>query len=196
MSFSLKNLGDTNKIVAGVILALTLMFAFGLLMQFEKSSATPQVSPSPSPTPTPSSSERYVEVDYVTVGWFYATNQIGSESNYTYLVLNLTITNHGYPEADVSGLSGLEVKIDNDTYAPAKGGVMFNQAFPQGISHVTGNPVAALSNMQSISTMAVFQFSKSPQIWNQPFVFLYDISSVSTIPAIMPSMVTVTIFQK
>ena len=71
-------------------------------------------TPTPAPTITPAS---YVEVDYQTVGWFYGTNEPPDYSyNYTYLVLNVTITNYGYSQVNVIGSDGFSVVVNSNTY--------------------------------------------------------------------------------
>ena len=80
--------------------------------------ATPTLTSTPVPTPTGS-----VEVDYQTVGWFYQSYvqnpdfaDQGSDGNFTYLVLKVTITNTYNQQVNVTGVNGFSVIIDGNTY--------------------------------------------------------------------------------
>jgi len=85
-------------------------------------SATPlsdsTLTPTSAPTPTGT-----VEVDYQTVGWFYQSYVQnpdfavqGSDGNFTYLVLKVTITNTYSQQVNVTGVKGFSVIIDGNTY--------------------------------------------------------------------------------
>ena len=102
-----------------IIIVLLLWVAYPFIQQVAKNPSIPSQAPTPTPTfsipnitsstpapiTTPALTTSYVEVDYQTVGWFYGTgNCMILGYNYTYLVLNVTITNHGYSQVNVMGI--------------------------------------------------------------------------------------------
>ena len=81
----------------------------------------PTSTPIPSSTPIvsmPKLSSPYVEVDFETVGWFYANdyNNNNAAYNYTYLVIFVSITNDGYAQVPLD-LAEFSVVINGVTYS-------------------------------------------------------------------------------
>lgn len=134
----------------------------------------------PSSTSTPSTVNPYVEVDYTQVGWFYDAS---SGYNYTYLVLNVNITNHGYDQVNINDFSsqqfgGFSVKAGNTIYYTSYGGHMTNDSFQWslGYSYSTTMPYKiTLLNTGTYGATIVFQFGdptiipNPAQIINVPF---------------------------
>ena len=113
-----------------IIIVLLLWAAYPSIQQAAKNPSIPNQAPTPTnilntnitsstpaPIATPALTTPYVEVDYQTVGWFYgAENSPDYGYNYTYLVLNVTITNHGYSQVNIPESSGFSVIINGITY--------------------------------------------------------------------------------
>ncbi|MGA2522952.1 MAG: hypothetical protein ABSF65_02220 [Candidatus Bathyarchaeia archaeon] len=97
-------------------------------------STTTQPHLTPSSSSTSSAGSPYVEVDYSKVGWFFDGLANSGGYNYTYLVLNVNITNHGYNQVNINDLSsqqfgGFSVKIGNTIYYTSYGGNMVNDSY-------------------------------------------------------------------
>ena len=82
--------------------------------------STPNTSSiTPAPITTPALTTPYVEVDYQTVGWFYSNSGdslTDTSYNYTYLVLNVTVTNYGYSQVNVIGEFGFSALVNGNSY--------------------------------------------------------------------------------
>jgi hypothetical protein len=90
-----------------IVAVILLLFAYSILQSPIQNSST--------------LTEPYVEVNYQTVGWFYSTTEgtiYSNDYNYTYLVLDVTITNYGYSQVNVIGINGFSVLVNNDEYTP------------------------------------------------------------------------------
>lgn len=148
------------------------------------------------PTLTP-----YVEVNYEVVGWFFGES-IGY--NYTYLVLDVTITNYKCSEIYINGDYGFTVVVNNKIYKPAIESIVsrvygFSEVseFYQDKFRIGGwegrflysfylyNDVglpnqATLLDTGSVSGIIIFKFGdptvipQQPQILNKPFVLQYS----------------------
>jgi hypothetical protein len=159
------------------------------------------VSSTSTPTVMPTLATSYVEVDYQTVGWFY----YGVGYNYTYLVLNVTITNHGYSQVNVIGSYGFSVVVNGDAYqalfssyslSSIDNASIINKAynvfqeFYDFSAHTfcysflgsdLPNP-ATLLDTGSVNGLVIFQFGnpnvypQQPQILNEPFVLQYSVT--------------------
>ena len=82
---------------------------------------TSSITPAPIVATTPALTTSYVEVNYQTVGWFYSNsgdNLSDTSYNYTYLVLNVTVTNYGYSQVNVIGEFGFSVLVNGNNYTP------------------------------------------------------------------------------
>ncbi len=146
---------------------------------------TPQTTSTPTPTMTPTP---YVEVDYTTIGWFYGAIEEYSGYNYTYLALNVTITDHGYSQVNPDGSNGFGVVVNRSTF-PAlffPPFTMYNSSTINGEGYYFGDSAlpssATLLNTGSITGIVVFQFGDpnvypaQPQILNAPFVLQYSVT--------------------
>jgi hypothetical protein len=176
-----------------IIVAFLVTTAYPLLQQNSVSNKKPSA--------TPTSTTSYVEVDYQTVGWFYATP--GSSENffvtynYTYLILNVTITNHEYSQVNVNGADGFSVSVNGGKYMSIGGepAYLYNGTISdfwgmQKIFHFnSGLPISAtLLDTGTVSGIIVFQFGSpvntniypqptpQPQIINQPFTLQYSVT--------------------
>jgi len=205
------------KKVAGVfailiIVGLLLWAAFPFIQQAAKNPSTPSQTPMATPifsTPYTSNTSppttAYVEVDYHLFGWFYGNGFIGYNSqtgnelpnpdyNYTYLLMNVTITNHGYSQVNVMGQNGFTVVINNckfQTYSisasllsiislsltNSTSSIMFYDIFQSELP----NP-ATLLNTGTVSGVVCFQFGDPTiyphpaQILNEPFTLQYSVT--------------------
>ncbi len=156
-------------------------------------------SPTSTPTATPPISTFYVEVDYQTVGWFYSSagNMLDSNYNYTFLVLNVTITNHGYSQINVIGDNGFSLLVNNEEYTPliSLPNSMYNGSttsfydMQKSYSFASKLPSEAiLLDTGSVNGTIVFKFGnpnvypQQPQILNKPFVLQYSVSYGDSVP--------------
>jgi hypothetical protein len=223
--------------IAIVILSCFLLISGAIVPLSLTPSTTPTPTPSisnPSPitpapiiatTPTPATS--YVEVDYQTVGWFYGAGNGVSQGmqnselpdpsyNYTYLVLNVTITNYGYSQVNAIGSDGFSAAINNNTYQPllystslsiwsALNNVnLSNNGSSSQLSDLLSlslpNP-ATLLNTGIINGLVIFQFGnpniypQQPQILNEPFTLQYSVTYGSDATLSVPNA-TVVINQR
>jgi cytoskeletal protein RodZ len=156
---------------------------------------TPQTTSAPTPTPAPTMTPTpYVEVDYTTVGWFFSSITVNSYAtggyNYTYLVLNVNITNHGYDQVNVNDLSdsysgGFSVNVDNVMYYTCDSVFGYNNSlqWAYGYSYTTTMPsTITLLNTGTYDATIVFQFGdptiipQPAQIWEQPFTLNYIVT--------------------
>ncbi len=194
-----------------IIIVLLLWVAYPFIQQAAKNPSIPSQTPTAAPifstpntssiTPapivaaTPALTTSYVEVDYQTVGWFYATPDgelYSSMYNYTYLVLNVTITNHGYSQVNVNGVDGFSVLVNENNYLPTTSFyVLYNSAgvnIPWNFGTSTPPNPATLLDTGTVSGIVVFQFGSpanpdiypqptpQPQIINQVFTLQYSVS--------------------
>ena len=205
-----------------IIIGLSLWVAYPFIQQAAKnpsiSSQTPTATPTfsipnitsstPAPITTPALTTSYVEVDYQIVGWFYGAGNGVSQGmqnselpdpsyNYTYLVLNVTITNYGYSQVNAIGSDGFSAAINNNTYQPllystslsiwsALNNVnLSNNGSSSQLSDLLSlslpNP-ATLLNTGIINGLVIFQFGnpniypQQPQILNEPFTLQYSVT--------------------
>jgi hypothetical protein len=154
-----------------------------------------QLTQNPSGLSAPTLTTTYVEVNYRTVGWFYSESW-GSSYNYTYLVLNVAITNHGYSQVNVFGDNGFSVLIDNSEYLPStlvhslhnSSGTYYvnypyvgttTERFNLGSSLPSS---AKLLDTGSSAGIIVFKlgdpdvYPPQPQILNKPFTLKYSVT--------------------
>jgi hypothetical protein len=112
-----KRLVLTAVVVVLIILVIAVALAQLLIENGNTTSNPSSSSPLPS-TPTPKiTSTSYVEVNCQIVGWFYGTGNLPDANyNYTYLVLNVTITNHGYSQVNTIGSYGFSVVVHGNTF--------------------------------------------------------------------------------
>jgi hypothetical protein len=109
------------KVLIGIVVIFVLLIVAGGIASLSTKTAkttSPMITPHASsiPTAVPVVTTPYVEVDYQTVGWFFSTTTPNLEYNYTYLVLNVTITNHGYSQINTIGSYGFSVVINGNKY--------------------------------------------------------------------------------
>lgn len=180
-----------------IIAVLLLWFAYPILQQSVQNSS----APSAAPDATPASTIPYVEVGYQTVGWFYSTMDESplhsNDYNYTYLVLNVTITNYGYSQVNVIGVNGFSVLVNNDEYTPliSLSNSMYNGSassfynMQKSYSFTSKLPSEAiLLDTGSVNGTVVFKFGnpnvypQQSQILNKPFVLQYSVSYGDSVP--------------
>jgi len=154
-------------------------------------------------TTTPSLATPYVQVHYQTVGWFYSNSgdDLSDTSyNYTYLVLNVTITNYDYSQVNVMGSNGFSVLVDGNEYSSLdfnptsmfNGSTTVNSIYSFHNSYsFNGLPNSAtLLNTGSVNGIVTFQFGsptvypQQPQILNEPFTLRYSITYGNSFDAI------------
>ena len=155
------------------------------------------ITPAPIIATTPTPATSYVEVDYRTVGWFYGIPQF-ENYNYTYLVLNVTVTNHGYSQVNVIGNNGFSVAINSNDYTPMLSTIWNNQLFNGTVSDY-GYQIpysfssdlpsqAILLDTGSVNGIVIFQlgspnvYPQQPQILNEPFSLKYSVSYGDSVP--------------
>lgn len=167
-------------------------------------SSIPTLTPqsTPSSTSTPSTGSPYVEVDYSTIGWFYSAIDEYSGYNYTYLALNLTITNHGYSQVNPDSSNGFDVVVNSSTFQALflSPFTMYNSSTINGEGYYFGDSAlpysATLLDTGSITGTVIFQFGDpnvypaQPQILNEPFVLQYSVTYGTNIPY-LPASVTI-----
>ncbi len=179
------------KVMIGIVaffVILVTLAAIGHLLpnQQQNKNASPSITTSPqsnpSSTSTPLTGSPYVGVDYSTIGWFI--NNLDSY-NYTYLVLNVTITNHGYQQINTNGINGFDVVINNVKYsATAVYPVLDTESNNAINAYFMPNqlPSNTLLNTGSITGGIMFQFGNAndipspPQIVNVPFILQYTVT--------------------
>ncbi|MGA2681346.1 MAG: AN1-type zinc finger domain-containing protein [Candidatus Bathyarchaeia archaeon] len=187
-----------------IIVGLILWIAYPFIQQAAKNPSIPNQTPNtssitPAPITTPALTTSYVEVDYQTVGWFYGTvgNLLDSNYNYTYLVLNVTITNHGYSQVNVVGSNGFSVLINGNNYTSListpsslyNGSISSFYGMQSSYSFDSELPSQAiLLDTGSVTGTITFQFGdpnvypQQPQILNEPFVLYYLVSYGNSVP--------------
>ncbi len=185
--------------------------------------ATPTLTATPTaskPTTMPTLTAPYVKVDYQTVGWFYNGWAV-LDYNYTYLVLNVTITNHGYSQVNTDGSDGFSVVIDGNMYkalfltpfneltnASIIDKIYYAQKAEYDNYNFYSNPnlpslpnPATLLDTGSINGLVFFQFGnpdvypQQPQILNETFTLQYSVTYGSDATISGPNA-TVVINQK
>jgi hypothetical protein len=174
------------KIVLAIsftIIIIVVLFAFsGLTLSPQNQNIKPIATQIPQATP---SSGPFVAVDYNAVGWFYSINSVQDTSyNYTYLVLNITITNHQYSEININQSNGFTVKIDDKEYKPSVAPPLFifngtessdYYSYPSTLPYNT-----VLLDNESVNGYVVFEFGDStlipPPIINVPFTLQYSVT--------------------
>ncbi len=214
-------------VIVVVVIFLGSVGAIVYLSTFAK--PTFSTSPTPASAPTASSSSTstptalptltlsYVELDYQTVGWFYSNSGdslTDTNYNYTYLVLNVTVINHGYSQINVIGEFGFSVLVNGNNYTPPivtptglyngstsdfygmKSVYSFNSALPDP---------ATLLNTGSVIGIVIFQFGSptlyppQSQILNSPFTLQYSVTygdSFGAITGLSGPYATIVINQK
>lgn len=205
-------------LVVGIVLGVAVMAVIDSLTN-NTNSNTPTATPEPTamsststPTAMPASTTSYVEVDYQTVGWFYGTGLPDANYNYTYLVLNVTITNHGYSQVNAAGSNGLSVVINNNSYQPYPFDLYWVQTAEPN-ANITGLEIfgfnfspslpcpATLLDTGSINGLVIFQFGEPTiyphpvQILNEPFTLQYSVTYGSDATLSVPNS-TVIINQR
>lgn len=129
------------------------------------------------------------------VGWFYSkSNSIldSTDYNYTYLVLNVTITNHGYSQVNIISDNGFSILVNNFEYSTFSyirvwlyNGTKTTSTYPtlQGYSFEKDLPTqGVLLNNGVVSGIVIFQcgdpnvYPQQPQILNKPFKLQYSVS--------------------
>ena len=192
-----------------IIIALLLWAAISYSPILQQPNPTPDATPilstpntssiTPAPIATPALTTSYVEVDYQTVGWFYDTagNLLDPNYNYTYLVLNVTITNHGYSQVNVIGSNGFSVLINGNNYTSListptslyNGSISSFYGMQSSYSFDSELPSQAiLLDTGSVTGTITFQFGdpnvypQQPQILNEPFVLQYLVSYGNSVP--------------
>ena len=136
----------------------------------------------------------YVEVDYQTVGWFYSNSGdslTDTSYNYTYLVLNVTVTNYGYSQVNVIGEFGFSALVNGNSYTSINPSYlyMYNGSISDfydmqsvySFNSEVPDP-ATLLNTGSVNGIVIFQFGSptvyppQPQILNEPFTLQYSVT--------------------
>jgi hypothetical protein len=188
------------KVLIGIFVIFVLLIVAGGIASLSTKTAkttspmiTPHASSTPTPTPAPTiAPASYVEVDYQTVGWFYGASELSDLSyNYTYLVLNVTITNYGYSQVNVMGSIGFSVLINDNNYISLTSTPisLYNGSISSfyGMQSIFSfdselpNP-ATLLNTGSVNGIVIFQFGsptvypQQPQILNEPFTLQYSVT--------------------
>ena len=152
------------------------------------------------PTATPALTTSYVEVGYQTIGWFFNSISEYQGYNYTYLILNVTITNHGYSQVNVFGDLGFSVIVNNDEYVSANVYSLFSYYNSSGSgTYYVDYPWVGTSSdylnlgssfqgqvklldTGSVSGTIVFKFGdtnvypQQPQILYKPFTLKYSVT--------------------
>lgn len=179
-----------------IITAILIWFIYPVLQQSIQNPSTPNMAPNAPTLTTP-----YVEVNYQTVGWFYSTTDesplYSNDYNYTYLVLDVTITNYGYSQVNVIGINGFSVLVNNDEYTPliSLSNSMYNGStssfynMQKSYSFTSKLPSEAiLLDTGSVNGTIVFKFGnpnvypQQSQILNKPFVLQYSVSYGDSVP--------------
>ena len=197
-----KNKSKLIKIVAVVIvISLSLFiidsYVYPIFQLLQNSGEPNQNTPNIPLITTP-----YVQVDYETVGWFYSLPSsaiYSNEYNYTYLVLNVTIVNHGYSQVNIIRGCAFSVLINDKEYPVmiiGTGGRYFN-----GSKGVLGSEKqysfspslpnqAILLDGGSVNGIICFPFGdpkvipQQPQILKVPFKLQYSVSYGDSIPLV------------
>jgi hypothetical protein len=180
-----KKVVSLNVAIAGILIGIIVIVVIvaGIATQIPKT---------PTPTTTTPAQSTYVEVDYKTVGWFFDANgqfvpppNVIGGINDTYLVLNVTITNHGYDsvycvygtlEAYVEGKWYEAQYWSSEMYNSTTGGI-FN-AKQYDFSALMLHIPTTLSKNQYATGYVIFEFvpisPTAPQVWKQPFTIKYS----------------------
>ena len=178
---------------------------------------TSSITPAPIVAATPALTTSYVEVNYQTVGWFYSNSgdDLSDTSyNYTYLVLNVTVTNYGYSQVNVIGEFGFSVLVNGNNYTPPivtptglyNGSISDFYGMQSVYSFNSELPdPATLLNTGSVTGTITFQFGsptvypQQPQILNEPFTLQYSVTygdSFGAITGLSGPYATVVVNQK
>ncbi len=186
----MKKIAKISAIV--IVVGILLLFAYSILQSSIQNSSTTN---KPTTLITP-----YVEVNYQTVGWFYSTTDgtiYSDDYNYTYLVLDVTITNYGYSQVNVIGINGFSVLVNNDEYTPVislpismyNGSTSSFYNMQKSYSFASKLPSEAiLLDTGSVNGTIVFKFGnpnvypQQSQILNKPFVLQYSVSYGDSVP--------------
>jgi hypothetical protein len=137
-------------------------------------------------------------VNYETIGWFFNSISEYQGYNYTYLILNVTITNHRYSQVNVFGDLGFSIIVNNEEYLPANVYSSFSCYNSSGIYYVdypwvgttsdslnlgSSLPnIAKLLDTGSVNGTIVFRFGdttvypQQPQILQNPFTLKYSVA--------------------
>ena len=195
-----------------IIIGLSLWAAYPSIQQAAKNPSIPSQTPTatptfsipnitsstPAPITTPALTTSYVEVDYQIVGWFYSNSGdslTDTSYNYTYLVLNVTVTNYGYSQVNVIGNMGFSVAVNSNDYTSMLsnpsvwGGGVFNGTISDFYGMQTAYTFsselpdpATLLNTGSVNGIVIFQlgsptvYPPQPQILNEPFTLQYSVA--------------------
>ena len=179
-----------------ILAALLVWAAYPILQQSARNSSVPRTIPNA----TLALTMPYVEVDYQIVGWFYGTpgkSQSTANYNYTYLVLNVTITNHGYSQINIIGNNGFSVLINEKKYMPLisnyisfyNGSISDFYGMQSIYSFNSELPSQAiLLDIGSVNGILIFEFGdpnvypQQPQILNKSFALQYSVSYGDSVP--------------
>ena len=117
-------------------------------------------------------------------------NSLDLSYNYTFLVLNVTITNYGYSQVNVGeffGGAGFSVTVSNNNYPANRMHNLLPSLNASGVSYSLWNfrslpSQATLLNTGSVNGIVIFQlgdpnvYPPQPQILNEPFTLQYSVT--------------------
>jgi hypothetical protein len=126
-------MGIKLGILIGVVIGIAVLAASpSLLQQIQtissnsdtnptQSTSTPEIESNSSSNINPNSInyiQQYVTIDCKSLGWFYSTPR-GTSFNYTYLVVNVTITNNGHSIITIPNPNAYGVQVIGDKLCAA-----------------------------------------------------------------------------